>query len=244
MDEQDYTILDNYFNGLLSEEDQQMVLQRTALEPAFAKEFGLRQSMETWLGAEPKRAEVRQLTNELGASFFETDTAKPALQVVHKRRPMVRILLLAAASVALLVAALWIFSPKEDLYAAYSKHAPLELTVRGAQDADKTTAERAFQQKDFAKALSALQQLNAADNQPIYQLYVGICLIELNRSAEARAMLQPIATGQSAFKGEAVWYQALSYLREGKEAAAGDLLRTIAPTDSRYRQAKELMGKM
>jgi hypothetical protein len=238
------TILDDYFNGLLSETEQEVVRQRVATDPAFAAAFDLRERMEQWVSTEPLRQKVQVLTTGLGDEFFVAEQEETPLQVVKKPNLWLRRALLAAATVALLVVAWQVMQPKQDLYAAYAQHTTPELTTRGTSEEDKATAERAFEQKAYDQALAAFQTLRRTDDQPLYQLYEAICLIELRRSVEARLLLEPISNGSSAFRGEAQWYEALSYLRENNRDAAGAALSRIGVDDARYRQAQELLNNL
>ncbi len=251
MGEQEHTLLDNYFNGLLSEQEQQAVLQRAGSDAAFAAAFEQRLLMAQWLVAEPARADVRQLTTQLGDEYFgaaDQTVAPPAPLVVSHRNTggWWRYGAAAAAVAALLVAAWWFLQPTrpQDLYAAYAQHAPLELTVRGnAPDTDAMTrAEQAFGKKDYTAALQTLQTLRQTDNQAVYQLYEAICLTELGQTAEARTLLQPLADGSTVLAGEAQWYTALSYLKDKNDAAAAEALRGIGPDNGRYAAAQQLLG--
>jgi hypothetical protein len=242
--EQGYTILDDYFNGLLSETEREAVRQRVAKDPDFAAAFDLRQRMEQWVSAEPLRQKVQDLTTGLGEEFFVPAQDEAPLRVLKKPTLWVRRALLAAATVALLVVAWQVMQSKQDLYAAYAQHTTPELTTRGTLDETQAAAERAFEQKAYDQALASFQTLRRTDDQPLYQLYEAICLIELRRPAEARLLLQPVSNGLSALSGEAQWYEALSYLRENNRITAGEVLARITPDNARYRKAQELLRKL
>ena len=58
MNEQDFSRLDDYFNGLLNETDRQAVRDRSRRESDFGREFQLREEMENWLQAAPARQKL------------------------------------------------------------------------------------------------------------------------------------------------------------------------------------------
>ncbi|HRI59244.1 MAG TPA: tetratricopeptide repeat protein [Saprospiraceae bacterium] len=247
MNEQDFSLIDNYFNGLLSPEEAQAVEARAAANPAFGQEFALRREMESF----PRRAAQRQaFANTLAtveADYFQ-ESALKALE--NQSRMTARVTrmrwLAAAASLALVAAAVWFFtSTGSPSYRQYAMHDEPSFTIRGAADEAATEAEKAFSEKNYAAALAALDRLLAAQpDDPTALLYKGICLIELDRLAEARALLEPMASGNTALRAEARWYIALSFLKEKNNAACRSELLKIAPGESRYEEAQGLLKKL
>lgn len=246
MNEQDNTLLDNYFNGLLAEAEAAQVQARASADPVFAAEFSLREKMEAW----PRQAAQRQALADnlavLGTEFFsEKALAAPATPPLTARVNWMRWALAAAASVALLVAAVWFFQrPSGSLYEQYAgQHAPLALSDRSADGNAAAEADAAFNGKNYAAALVALDRLLAAQpNNSTAQLYRGICLLELQRPAEARVVLQPLAVGTSALRADAQWYTALAFLQEKNRAECYAALRQIAPGEAHYEQAVRLLA--
>ena len=123
----------------------------------------------------------------------------PQLKVVRNN---MRRWIALAASVTLIAAAMWFFSQSgSPTYEQYAQHTPLSLTVMGNTEQAKTEAESAFGQKDFARALAAMDQvLTTEPNNIKAVLYRGICLLELGRTADARVVFEPLATGNSALR--------------------------------------------
>ncbi len=248
MNERDTTLLNNYFNGLLSPPEAQQVRERADDDPVFGQEFTLRAEMEAY----PRRATQRQaFTDTLVAvekDFFQDTTVEKA----QSTPPMTakvnwgRWLAAAAASLALLGGAYWFLSQSTaPEYRQYAQYAPLSLTVRGESDNTVSAAEQAFASKNYAAALAALEQLLAQDpNNITAQLYKGICLLELDRPADARTAWNPLASGTSALKSEAQWYIALSYLKAHDNVACKSALESIEPGADRYKDAQDLLKKL
>jgi predicted Zn-dependent protease len=246
MNEQDTILLDNYFNGLLTSAEAAQVQARTSTDATFAAEFALRQKMEAW----PRQSAQRQVFAEslatLGAEFFtEKKLETPAVPPLTARTNWTRWVLAAAASIALLLAATWFFQqPSGALYEQYAgQHAPLALSDRSTDSNAAAEADAAFNGKNYSAALAALDRLLAA--QPANstaQLYRGICLLELQRPAEARTALQPLAAGTSALRADAQWYTALAFLQEKNRTECRAMLRQIAPGEAHYEQAVRLLA--
>lgn len=245
MEEKDIQLLDDFFNDLLPEDERQAVLDRVATDPAFAEEFALRREMSDWPRRETARQALRENLESIGAAFFDTpaeEQAPPAMQArVNWRRWM-----LAAAAVTLLGVAVWFVSRPDPLsYRQYAQYAPPAFTERGAAEQAAGQAETAFIAGRYAEALTALDQMLAAQSDnPAVILYKGICLLELNRPADARAVLEPLARGRSALRADAVWYSALSYLLENNPAACKNALQQLSPGDDHYEQAQKLSDRI
>ena len=248
MKEKDIKQLNDYFNGLLSPAEAQQVQARAAEDPDFGQEFFLRKEMEAY----PKRASERQAFSEtlqaVEKEFFLEDGAKKTAGAppMTAKLNWTRWVAAVAASVVLLLGAFWFFNQSAiPEYRQYAQHAPLSLTVRGEADPEISAAEKAFADKDYAQALISLQLVLGADPDNITaQLYKAICLIELDRGHEARTVLMPIANGSSALRGEAIWYSALSYLKEKNYAACKAALQNIKADSDHGREAQDLLGKL
>ena len=247
MNEQDFTLLNDYFNELLTPSDAQQVRERAATEAVFGQEFALRQEMEAF----PSRAKRRQgFTDTLVAvetEFFQENTATNTkigsamtAKVNWGRR------LAIAASVVLVIGALWFFNKASaPEYRQYAQHDPLSITVRGVTDQDKSVAEKAFAAKDYPIALAAIERLLSADPGNITaQLYKGICQLELDQPANARGTWAPISSGASALRSEADWYIALSYLKEKNFSACKTALQKIESGADRYKDGQDLLKKL
>ena len=244
MNEQDTILLDNYFNGLLTSAEATQVQARVSTDATFAAEFALRQKMEAWPRQSAQRQALAESLTTLGAEFFtEKKLETPAAPLLTARVTWQR-WMLAAASIALLLAATWFFlRPSTSLYEQYAgQHAPLALADRSTDGIAAAEADAAFNGKNYATALAALDRL--LTTQPANstaQLYRGICLLELQRPAEARAAMQPLAAGTSALRADAQWYTALAFLQEKNGADCRAMLRQIAPGEAYYEQAQRLL---
>jgi predicted Zn-dependent protease len=238
MNEKDYTLLDDYFNGLLSPEDATKLLDRTRTDQAFGDAFRLRQDLEQYPARAQKRDQFLKTIQQVANASETTPTMN-----ITSGGGMSRWLSLAAAFI-LAIAAIWFFTQPKALpnYEQYATHTPLSITLRGATDMVSMDAEKAFNAKNYETAKSALSILhNQNPDNVMVKLYFAICRIELNQTTEARAMLESIANGNSALKGEAIWYIALSHLRDKNKDACKTTLQRIAPGDKRYKSAQALL---
>ncbi|MFN0217102.1 MAG: tetratricopeptide repeat protein [Saprospiraceae bacterium] len=246
MNERDSTLLDNYFNGLLSPEEANDVRALTLTDTDFGAEFSLREAMEAFPRKETERVNFQDLLRSIGKDYFRDELAEtPQIKVVRNN---IRRWIALAASVALIATAIWFFNqPKAQpsLYNQFAQHAPLSLTVMGKTETIKTDAEIAFAQKNHTACLAALEQVLVAEPDNIRAIfYKGICLVELGRTPEARAIFEPLSAGSSAFQEDAAWYVALSYLADNNLPAVRAILSQIAPGDAHYEDAQALLKEI
>ncbi|MBK8194410.1 MAG: tetratricopeptide repeat protein [Lewinellaceae bacterium] len=248
MNAQDHNLLDDYFNGLLSPEAERALKERIAEDAEFGQAFALREQMADFPRRAAQRSALAETLRSTGADFFHTAaggqaTAVPGMAVRVNRRRWLAV----AASIALLAAAIWfVGSPAtQPSYEQYAMHAPLSLTRRGAAEASASEAEAAFNAGKYAEALRALDRLQAEQPDNITaSLYRAICLIETGSTREARVLLEPVATGNSAIRAEAQWYIALSYLKEKDPQGCRAALGKIIAGEEHYEQAKSLLEKL
>lgn len=245
MNERDITLLDDYFNRLLSEDAARAVEERAATDAVFGEEFALRQQMEAFPRLEAERKALLNTLQNVGTAYFQEKKAQapPAMTVTRNNT---RRWMALAATLTLIAAAVWFFNRgTAPTYQQYAQHPRLSLTVMGNTEQARTDAEAAFAQKDYARALTALEQVLSAEPDNVKAAFFrGICLLELGRSAEARPIFSTLADGSSALREDAAWYVALSYLQENKPAECRAALQKIAPGAAHYEQAQELLGRM
>ncbi|MBC7775713.1 MAG: tetratricopeptide repeat protein [Phycisphaerae bacterium] len=242
MNERDTILLNNYFNGLLPPEEARDVEARAASDPVFMEEFALRKEMEAFPRKEAEREAFIATLKTVGAEYLEEKVAEiPRIMVVRNN---MRRWIALAASVTLIATAIWFFTRSGDMttYQQYAHHEPLSFTVMGDNLVSKTDAETAFEQKNFDRALAALDQVLVAEPDNVKaKFYRGICLLELGRAAEARAIFEPLAAGNSALREDAAWYVALSFLREKNTEACKAALLKIDSGSVHYKAAQEIL---
>lgn len=243
MSEQDIALLDDYFNGLLDADAARAVETRAASETEFGAAFDLRREMQAFPRRAAERAAFRSTLRTVSQDFFQEKALRqsPMAGRVSRMR-----WLAAAASLALIAVAVWLFTGTGGpTYRQFAKHEAPSFTVRGQADQAAGDAEKAFAEKNYAAALAAIDRLLAVQaDDPTALLYKGICLIELDRIPEARALLAPMADGSTALRAEARWYVALSYLKEKNSTACRAELLKITAGESSYGPAQELLESL
>lgn len=248
MKPEDYSLIEGYLDGRLSEAERSALEARLQSDEELAQALALRQDMDRHLRRQEKRAALKTTLAELGEDFFkmETPTAAPAGAT---RIPLHRRWYAYAAAIALVltVSIVLYLNLRPGLYDQYARHAPLALTAMSADaDALAAQAEQAFNAGDYENAYSALRgYIDANTTNNLARLYLGISALETGRLEEAQNIFTQLQleTG-SQWADYAQWYLALTYLKKGDEAACRAALTQVGEDSEWYAKAQELLRKL
>lgn len=152
----------------------------------------------------------------------------------------------AAASIALLAIA-WFYTTTATLpeYAQYAFHESLSLTERGEDDSLKHHAESAFNAAKYPEAIHLFNTLLKTDPDNVeLQLYKGISLLELNRHQEAEAIFLAIKNSTTIYRDKAIWYLALSALKQKDYNSCKAYLHQLSPDSEDHSKAKEILKSL
>ncbi|WP_315822573.1 tetratricopeptide repeat protein [Paraflavitalea speifideaquila] len=106
-------------------------------------------------------------------------------------------------------------------------------------------ATTAFNNREFnVAAVNLAEVLQYQPDNSFALFYFGVSLLQTNQTPAARAVFEKLFKGESAFKYEAAFYEALSYLKEKDEDNAKDWLEKIPADAPNYAKAQELMKKL
>jgi len=148
---------------------------------------------------------------------------------------------------AVLIIGLLVFNPwRKSLYDQYSTANTMSVAERG--EGPQTNLEKAaglYNKRAFTLAEPLLAKAYAGNpKNSLAAYYYSITLIEDKKETQARAILQQLFQGESAFKYDAAYYIALSYVKQKDNANAKKWLKNVPPGTSNYSKAKELEEKL
>ena len=238
--------IDKYLNGELNAKELQAFEERLQTDTAFAEEVRLRGDMNSYLINKDKKAAFKDQLDEIGDDFFKEESEAKIKPINRSSGNLSRWLKVVAATAAVAVI-VYLLAPGPDLYKEFAQHQPIQLTEKSSDQAELITAiENNFNSGNYVEALESADLLLAQQSDDLQvQVVKSICLIESNQTQDARELLQPIAEGSSAFKAEAQWYLALSWLKEkNKEQTKNALERIDNAYPFFYRKAQQLLKKL
>ncbi len=242
--------IEDYLDNVLSPAERQAFEEQLRANPELAQTVAIvreaRERLVRQWANEPADTALIETLRQIGQDYFKGEMAEQpkALSVQLFQR-----IWWAAAAVLVLLTAAWLFFLRppqhERLYAQYRDLPKASFAVRGADGI--ITAERAaeaFNRKQYEEALLLIREYLAQNPEDVEARYFeGLSLLELSRSAEARAVLAQIEK-VPAWADEARWYVALSYLRENEMELCRQQLEQIPAESGRHAQAQQLLKRI
>jgi hypothetical protein len=225
--------------------------ERSAFEAALASDESLQRqlalyrevhgSLQQHFSADAQRNQLQGTMQSLQGEFFG-GTAKPGRVVSIKRWLLGAV---AVAAVFIAVVFVWQFL-QPDLYEKYSEITMVAPAERGEQERDMLEVAAAFfNKKDYLSAAEALAHIKQHDSaNSLVNFYYGVSLLHTNRITEAREIFNQLYAGQSAFKFDAAFYQALGYLKEDNKTLCKEWLQKIPADAANYNKSQELLKKL
>lgn len=243
MEEQDYIQFEDYLSEDLSKTEKDAFETRLKTDSEFNQSFNTYKELSSFL--------EHKFENEATSTAFQNNLKNISKSYFEKQEVPKKVISFKpwqyamAASVILLIGITMFNKLSNPVYSDYANYESISLTVRGNQDGLLKTAENAFNTKDFAKAEVAFKELLLTDEKNTeLQFYRGVTNIELNNFAVADWLLKGLKDGNSVYKNKATWYLALSKLKQKKEAACLEILKTIPEDAEDYKEAQKLIYKL
>lgn len=146
----------------------------------------------------------------------------------------------AAASVVIVFGFLFTMGGNPE-YSDYSQHENAYFIERSVSDTNLAEAQKAFNEKNYQKAVIAFEKSDNLTNPEVLYFY-AIALIETNNYKAAELYLTNLKSGSSAYKDKATWYLALSNLKQKKFDECKMYLKQI-PTDAEDFEKAQILLK-
>lgn len=241
-----YTEIARYAEDDMTAEERQEFEQALSTDTALQQQLSLYRdvhgSLQQHFNKDAQQLHLEDTLQQMRGEFF-SKASTPAKVI-----PMKRYLRYAMGAAAVLLVAVFLWKPWQpgDLY---GKYAPLDMinpAVRGENtDSLLQQAAIAFNNEDFATAEKNLEQVRRIKPDDSFtNFYYGVSLLQNGKLAQSRVVLSALANGESAFKHQAIFYQALTYLKEGNKTACGEWLQKIPADAANYAKAQELLNKL
>ena len=224
--------------------------ERSAFEAKLASDATLQQqlalyreahdSLQQHFGTDGQREQLQGALHSLRGEFFNA-ASQPAKVASMKRWLRGAV---AVAAVLIAVVFIWQFM-QPDLFKKYSA-TTMAAAERGEQEDELLmNGVTAFNEKDYTSSAKILAQVRQKDTANSFvNFYYAVSLLQTNRIAEARTIFVQLYAGQSAFKFEAAFYQALTFLKEDNKAGCKEWLQKIPADALNYSKAQVLLKKL
>lgn len=236
MNEEVYISFESYLNNEMSAEERLDFESKLQDDTQFKESFELYKETTSFLENKfsPETADFRKNLESISKehSWGEEKETK-----VISFKPWYYAV---AASVAILFGT-WVFTKDANPeYGDYDQHENASFVERSESNENLKNAQEFFNQKEYGKAVASFEKIENLTN-PEYQYFYAIALIETNDYIKAEMLLNEIQRGPSIYKNKAVWYSALSELKQKNLDECRSILRQIPEDSEDYDKAQELL---
>ncbi|SFW74697.1 Tetratricopeptide repeat-containing protein [Sinomicrobium oceani] len=243
MEKQDYILFEDYLSGALSTSDRQKLEARLQSDKELNAWFETYREASAYLertfGKAEDTAAFRDKVSGISEEYFRKQERKPRV------RKLLRWQIAVAASVLILLGIFLSRRMTVPSYEDYAIYPEISLVVRGEENAELYRAETAFNHKNYEEAARLFGEILRED--PAHaeiSLYYAIALVEQNRFGEADMVFAGLIGSRSVFRTEALWYGALSKLKQKDYEACRELLRKIPDSSANHTAAQKLLKRL
>ncbi len=244
MENNDSLLFTGYIEGTLSSPEKELFESRLKEDSSFSNAFEEFKNIYYVLENRfsPERAEVLASIQKADSKFKSRNTQEnhPKKIILFKPWQM------GIAATILLAIGLFIFNGLgKPSYSEYATPGEIVLTVRSESDSISKKAETTFNSKNYEEAISYFDSLleKSPDNSEI-KFYKAIALIETDNFEKADSLLRSLSEGESVYAYKAVYWRALSKLKQKKYEEVRTILQTIPQSVPEYKKAEELLSDL
>ena len=202
-------------------------------------------------GIKAPKVDTNELRNKITTAVQKSPASTSATKVVPQRRNFNWAV--AAGLIFLLGIASYIFfqsQSEQSLFASY--YQPYDkaflATRSNNEQGNKSLTDglNAYQNKEFDKSLTLLEQAREADPENgVIALYAGMAAMEATEYQRAANLLSEARINHLPSYATATWYLALNYLAQKDYPSCRNMLKQLGPNDSPYyRDAQKLLSRL
>lgn len=236
MNEEVYIGFESYLNNEMPTEEKIQFENRLKTDSDFNKSFALYKETTQFLGTKFSKDTVdfKQNLQSISKEYFAEKEQKETKVIAFK--PWYY----AVAAILVIALGIFTFTKNDPQYGDYNQHENAYFIERSDEDVNLKNAQDFFNAKEYANAVTAFEKVVDL-NKPELQYFYSIALIETNKYQKAEVILETIHQGTSSFKDKAVWYLALSNLKQKKLEECKMLLKQIPSDAEDYEKAQKLL---
>ena len=236
MSDADFLLIDKYLNHELNKNEVDDFEKRLATDSRLAKELELVKGMGRVAKHRDDVDATISLTREIGQKYKQEAKVIP----IYKRRKMIWVAFMGAASILLLILFSNLFS--KNSYQEFFQHQQLS-GIQGESSVNLKKAIKDYNAQNYKSALSELEKITqeAMSDNPEFELAKGICYLELNQFEKATLTFNHIIQTQQIYKNQGFWYLALTALKQEDYKNCKKYLSKIEPNSPYFQKAKQLL---
>ncbi|WP_179351206.1 tetratricopeptide repeat protein [Winogradskyella vidalii] len=247
MEEQDYIQFEAYLAGELPKDELSDFEERLKTDAPFKEAFQVYKDftshLEHEITNEQENSDFKANLDVISTMHFNKTLAPKVSEEPTQKSNLYKYAI--AASVAVLIGVFVFTQFNYPTYEDFNSYEPISLSVRSSDVAVFNKAEQSFNAQNYEAAIAAFNTILEDDFSNLeIQLYKSIALVETNQFEEADLLFNKLSNGSSAYKDKAKWILALSYLKQERNSACIDVLKTIPEDAEDYESAQKLLNQL
>ena len=240
MHEELYIAFENYLNNEMSIEEKDIFENQLQNDEEMQNQFELYKETTQFLEVKfsNETIDFKDNLKSISENHFESSTKKKS-KVISLQSKWFAI----AAMLVVFIGVWYLNQGANPSYTDYNSHNEANFIERSEGNPDLKAAQDYFNAKDYQKASETFAKIKNVAN-PEIQLYYGISLIETDNYSKAKILLENVSQGNSVYKEEAIWYLALSSLKQKNYEASKKYLQQITEDSEKYSSAQKLLNDL
>ncbi len=233
--------IQDYIDGLLSEEERKEFEKQLTIDTALREETLLRQELnntiQKHLQSEQRLGEMTETLEQLKQAHFY----KKNIVSLNKRKWLYTIS--AAAGMMLILFLSGIFNSTQfDRLPELTTSVTRSNAAAGAQQ----EAIDAFNRQEYntSAAIWEKQRTEEKDSNATTIYYLGLSYIGQKQYNMAIPLLEQIAGGPSVYKEEAAYFAGFAYYKTDHSSQSAYWLKQVGPKSPYHKKARKLLNKM
>ena len=239
MNEERYILFGQYLENELSTEEKINFEKQLAEEQEFASSFEvfkeLNLHLENKFGNATELNAFKKNLKSISKEHFKTKKSK----VVAFKPWQFAI----AASIAILLG-VFVFQNINPSFDDYNNPEMATFTERGEVNDNLKLAQDAFNSKNYKVAIPYFEAVLNSTKSPEIQYFFAVSLLEDNQFQKSETNLIELKSGTSIYKNKAIWYLALSKLKQKEYKSCREILLTIPDDFEDYDQVQDLLNEL
>lgn len=242
MKEQDYILIEDYLTGELSADEREQFEKKLASDTEFKDKFETYQQLSQQLKYKYQGKTERQLFQK----SLEKESDKYFKQKENQsKKSKLRPWRLGVAAIILILLGIYTYQEMSTpVFTDFNQYSSVSFQSRGQTNEALQNAEEAFNSQQYAEAVSYFEDVLKTDSKHEYRLYLAISLVEIDQFEKADQIYLELIQGDHVFVNEALWFGALSKLKQNDYKATSQLLSQIPEESDRYEQAQKLYHQL
>jgi len=239
MNEERYIEFDQYLHGEMTVEQRNSFEKQLSEDVELASEFKTFKEVQLQLKNKFEYEEEREIFKEnldkISDQHFNNKTKVIGLKPWY---------LAVAASAAILFGLFFFNYNQNPVFSDYNNAEQAHFTERSTADEALKQAETAYNKKRYNDAIPFFETVLAKKKTAEIQFFYGVSLLEESHYKKAEAVFNELKAGNSVYKEKAIWYLALSKLKQKDYEACKQILQTISEDYENYDQVQELSNRL